>query len=272
MMQKVPRARFEPGDTVDLTLAVGSQGEQITTRRLSVSATHRNQYSGKPEYRLDDHSSNRIDYTRWFEEACLDAHDAAVPDRRCKRLAKNGRPCPSTPLYPSGLCIKHKAKHDWDRERQRRKLEKELEKRRPLQKPQPGSTLDSIGTAISSALPQYQSLASPAHLENTADTAAVMWGDVELFSLAANGPRDRQVTVQHAPSQPLRTCFILIALCFATVTLSLSIALWWSFYANDVSGGFTMAGYIVALGGIIMFPIQSAHSKSCTCWRRPASV
>ena len=73
-----------------------------------MAAQRGNQYSGKPEYKLEDHVRNRIDYTRWFEEACLHPHDASVPDQTCRRLAKNGRLCTSTPLHPSGLCIKHK--------------------------------------------------------------------------------------------------------------------------------------------------------------------
>lgn len=249
---------------------MGSHGERITTRRLAVAAHRRSRYSGKPEYKLDDHALNRIDYTRWFEEACLRLHDASEPDPVCRRVAKSGRRCKSTPLQPSGLCIKHKAKLDWDRERQRQRLEQELQNRSPLPVPGRKPTVESPSTGVSSALPQYQEVASPAQLEGILDTATAMWGDVELFAMVAHGPR-----VQHpidrgpAPLQR-RTCFILIGVASGTILASLSIALWWSMTAHDVSGGFTMAGYIVALGGIIMYPIQSAHSRNCTCWRRPA--
>jgi hypothetical protein len=57
-------------------------------------------------------------------------HDLSASDPLCKRTTKAGKSCPATPLFPSGLCIKHKAKWDWDRQRQKRKLEEELEKRR----------------------------------------------------------------------------------------------------------------------------------------------
>lgn len=86
---------------------------------------------------------------------------------------------------------------------------------------------------------------------------------------------------QHAPvarAQPdikgsakhsWRTCVILMILCGATVLASLSLALWWSMAHDDVSGGFTMAGYIVTASGILLYPIQYRHSKNCECWNQP---
>lgn len=94
----------------------------------------------------------------------------------------------------------------------------------------------------------------------------VIWKDVELFSITAFGPRHHDTKPARPPLILLRTCFVLAGFCFVTVTLDLDIALWWSLYANEFSSGFTMAGYVVTLGGIIMPPISSTHGRGCTCW------
>ena len=44
-----------------------------------------------------------------------------------------------------------------------------------------------------------------------------------------------------------RFCYIMICIGLLTFGGSLALALWWSFTRNDVSGGFTMAVYVVAV-------------------------
>ena len=131
---------------MDLTLPIGFYGEQITIRKLEVAECRRSRYSGRLEYKLSDSGQSRIDYTRWFEETDLSQHDSGLPDPVCKRVLSKGRgkPCTATPTFPSGLCIKHKAKLDWDREKQRVKLEAELKQRDEAKE----SPRESIRTAI----------------------------------------------------------------------------------------------------------------------------
>ena len=48
----------------------------------------------------------------------------------------------------------------------------------------------------------------------------------------------------------MRLCHVIIAIGLLTLLISLTIALWWSLTKNDVSGGFTMAAYVVAIAGL----------------------
>jgi hypothetical protein len=271
-----------------LTLPIGSHGEEITTRRLQIVSNRRNQYSGRAEYQLKDDARNRIDYTQWFEEGALSRHDISIPDPICKRATKAGKPCPAAPTYPSGLCIKHKAKLDWDRQRQRRKLEAELEKRRKEK---------SISTREELALEADTKASNPGDisdlLESGTDDASPqvsmrMWGEADLFARATAPPfyfQDHHLgnpptyhssiplptpglQLQVANLRLFRTCLIMAYLAAITISSSIAIAMWWTIAHKDPSGGFTMAGYIVAVGGIVMFPIQSHHTKSCKCWKR----
>jgi len=66
----------------------------------------------------------------------------------------------------------------------------------------------------------------------------------------------------------LQPCVVLIIFTFLAFAGSLSFAVWWSVSRNDVSGGFTIGSYIVA---VIALPIGIAsyqHSRSgCQCWQ-----
>ncbi|KAK3720374.1 hypothetical protein LTR37_003785 [Vermiconidia calcicola] len=269
---------FQEDDVVDLTLPIGSHGEQITIRRLHVAEIRRSRYSGRVEYKLHDPAQNRIDYTRWFEELSLSEHDASVPDPMCKRVTKRGQQCASTPTFPSGLCIKHKAKLDWDREKIRRKLEVEIKERStdgdlPLQRDHAASTpsqSDSAPRELSHLGQSTTLLADASQHVATHQIAMSMWGDVELFATATSSYGVAADPDTHAVSEGRwRTCIILIVLCAATILFSLTIALWWTLtHHNDVSGGFTMGGYIVAVSGLPLYVMQNRHSKDCRCWRR----
>lgn len=85
-----------------------------------------------------------------------------------------------------------------------------------------------------------------------------------------NSPTQRlsRLEVQE-PSQGfrLRLCHVIIAIGLLTLLVSLTIALWWSLTKNDVSGGFTMAAYIVAIVGLPLGSIQIRHNRRCKCWR-----
>ncbi|KAK3696566.1 hypothetical protein LTR37_017908 [Vermiconidia calcicola] len=270
---------FREQDTVDLTLPIGSHGEHITIRRLHVAGIRRSRYSGRVEYKLHDSAQNRIDYTRWFEESSLSEYDPSVPDPVCKRVTKRGQQCASTPTFPSGLCIKHKAKLDWDREKIRRKLEVELKERSSTDEDLSGrrdhaasapSQSDSAPRGSSHLGQSTTLLANASQHVAIQQIAMSMWGDVELFTTATSSCGVAADPDTHASSEGRwRTCIILILLCAATILFSLTIALWWTLtHHSDVSGGFTMGGYIVAVSGLPLYVIQNRHSKDCRCWRR----
>jgi hypothetical protein len=221
----------------------------------------------------------------------LTQHDSSIADPVCRRITKAGKPCPATPSFPAGLCIKHKAKLDWDRQRQKRKLEAELELRRQEQENSKEDLSSQASTQVN----------DPGDISDLLETGVVddaspqislrMWGEVDLFARTAS-TQQSYFQSQHLHNPPtyhsniplptpglqlqvarlrlFRTCLIMIYLAAITIISSLVIALWWSITRKDPSGGFTMAGYIIAVGGIVMFPIQSHHSKSCRCWRRHA--
>lgn len=278
--------RFEQGEAVDLTLEIGAYGEHITLRNLQVKDFRRSQYSGRLEYRLSDDERNRIDYTRWFDENTLTPYEATEPDPTCKRTTRLGRPCSQTPTFPSGMCIRHKAKLDWDRARQRRKLEEELALREhetevgeveveTIEDPKRVSSTESVHQ-------QHDDTASAHTLVDgtSSQVSTMMWGEADLFerTLRLNSPptyRTNLATPLPTPGmqlqldrvKPFRTCIVLMCIAAFTVTSSLAVALWWSVSHDDPQSGFTIAGYIVAAGGIIMYPIQSQHSKHCTCWK-----
>lgn len=47
---------------------------------------------------------------------------------------------------------------------------------------------------------------------------------------------------------------------------SLVPALWRSIRRNDLSGGFTLAQYILGVGALVVGCAVAIHSKTCTCW------
>lgn len=65
---------------------------------------------------------------------------------------------------------------------------------------------------------------------------------------------------------PIRMCIFLICLFLLTLALSLSLALWWAETHDDISGGFTVGSYIVAIAGIPIGLASLIHFRSCKCW------
>lgn len=82
--------------------------------------------------------------------------------------------------------------------------------------------------------------------ENTATTAAV------ITSLRLD-----------SSSLTCRMCTTIYFLWFAIITGSLAIGLWRSFATSDEGKGFTDAAYVVAVGGLIIYPIQTRHGQRC---------
>jgi hypothetical protein len=58
-----------------------------------------------------------------------------------------------------------------------------------------------------------------------------------------------------------RNCMVIYLLWLLVVAASLAVGFWRSFVTNDEGKGFTEAAYIVAVGGIIVRPIQNRHNQ-----------
>ena len=65
----------------------------------------------------------------------------------------------------------------------------------------------------------------------------------------------------------IRPCYTLIFLGLLTVLGSLVPALWRSITRNDISGGFTLAQYILGVGIFVVGSMVAIHSKRCECWQ-----
>ena len=65
----------------------------------------------------------------------------------------------------------------------------------------------------------------------------------------------------------MRPCYTLIILGIVTIVCSLVPALWRSAQRDDVSGGFSLAQYILGVGVFVIGSATVIHSKTCTCWQ-----
>ena len=72
------------------------------------------------------------------------------------------------------------------------------------------------------------------------------------------------------PSIP--PCYLLIFLGLLTVIGSLLPGLWRASLDNDLSGGFTLAQYILGVGIFVVGSMVAIHSKTCECWKTHKSV
>ena len=72
------------------------------------------------------------------------------------------------------------------------------------------------------------------------------------------------------PSIP--PCYLLIFLGFLTVVGSLVPGLWRASSRNDLSGGFSLAQYILGVGIFIVGSMVAIHSKNCECWKTHSGV
>ena len=67
-------------------------------------------------------------------------------------------------------------------------------------------------------------------------------------------------------------CYILIFLGFLTIIGSLLPGLWRASSRNDLSGGFSLAQYILGVGIFVVGSMVAIHSKSCECWKTQSGV
>ena len=72
------------------------------------------------------------------------------------------------------------------------------------------------------------------------------------------------------PSIP--PCYLLIFLGFLTIIGSLVPGLWRAYSRNDLSGGFSLAQYILGVGIFVVGSMVAIHSKNCECWKTHSGV
>lgn len=70
------------------------------------------------------------------------------------------------------------------------------------------------------------------------------------------------------PVPPLkRLCYYLVATTLLGVLASFGFALWWARSRGDVSAGFTIAGYLVAVDALVVAVVGIVHRPGCRCWK-----
>ncbi|KAI0161291.1 hypothetical protein GGR57DRAFT_352838 [Xylariaceae sp. FL1272] len=78
------------------------------------------------------------------------------------------------------------------------------------------------------------------------------------------------ITVKTSTSRPplsKRTCYYLITALAAGLVSSLILALWWARSAGDISAGFTVGSYVVAVVALVIAAAGVFHAPGCRCWK-----
>ena len=81
--------------------------------------------------------------------------------------------------------------------------------------------------------------------------------------LPCRTPRRGLVARAFAPCVVYKRLLAVIAM------VSLSLSLWWAVWKADVSGGFTVGAYMVAVGSMVILPMQNRHNSRCAACRAP---
>ena len=115
------------------------------------------------------------------------------------------------------------------------------------------------------SLPQPESncLVQDAEQSNTPSSASLENPKVSRRSLLRKVPLRLSYTKAW---RDIATCYTLIALGLLTIIGSLVPAMWRSIHSNNVSGGFTLAQYILGVGVFVIGCVVAIHSRKCTCW------
>ncbi len=111
------------------------------------------------------------------------------------------------------------------------------------------------------------SLDDPTHLPSSQERQTIQQNhELLLIAVSEGSPHDPEKVQQTRRQQGIRPCHIIILLGLLTIVSSLVPAFWRSTARNDISGGFSIAQYILAVGVFIVGGILVVHSKTCTCW------
>lgn len=113
------------------------------------------------------------------------------------------------------------------------------------------------------------SLGDPAHKLSPQERQRIQQGhELLLIAMSEGSPHDLEKAQQARRQQAIRPCHIIILLGLLTIVGSLVPAFWRSFARNDISGGFSMAQYILAVGVFVIGGMLVIHSKTCSCWSK----
>ena len=91
-----------------------------------------------------------------------------------------------------------------------------------------------------------------------------------LSLIAQERPDNSSLSTKQPPR--IKPCHILILLGVLTIGSSLGVGLWRSESLNDLSGGFSLAQYILGVGIFIVGSMVALHAKRCTCWQSVQSA
>ncbi|KAI0539339.1 hypothetical protein GGR58DRAFT_464694 [Xylaria digitata] len=69
------------------------------------------------------------------------------------------------------------------------------------------------------------------------------------------------------PPASKRVCYYLIAAVIFGIAASFGIAVWWAQSQRDVSAGFTIGGYIIAVDALVVAIFSGVHMPGCRCWK-----
>lgn len=85
-------------------------------------------------------------------------------------------------------------------------------------------------------------------------------------SISVPSPTTANSKSKYRSSWKMRPCYLLIVSGLFAIIGSLAPALWRSTSRDDISGGFSLAQYILGVGVFIIGSIVVIHSRTCTCW------
>jgi hypothetical protein len=63
-----------------------------------------------------------------------------------------------------------------------------------------------------------------------------------------------------------KACMVLIALSLVITMISVILAIWWSVTRDDISGGWTLGGFVVSISAIALGIAGILHRRECKCW------
>ena len=117
------------------------------------------------------------------------------------------------------------------------------------------------------------SLGDPAHMLSPQERQRIQQGHERLLiAMSEESPHDLEKAQQARRQQVIRPCYIIILLGLLTIVGSLVPAFWRSIARNDISGGFSIAQYILAVGVFVVGGMLVIHSRTCSCWSSRAET
>lgn len=121
--------------------------------------------------------------------------------------------------------------------------------------------LQSIRHVLTASLGDSTQLPSPLERQKIQQGHELL-----LIAVSAGSPHDPENVRQTRRQHRIRPCHIVILLGLLTIIGSLVPAFWRSTARNDISGGFSIAQYILAVGVFVVGGMLVIHSRTCTCW------